>query len=54
MSLRFKIGLCIVVAFVIIGFVVYLFSPGEVMTLSAYKKNQDPSWEHLLGTNKQG
>lgn len=53
-SLRFKIGLCIVVAFIIIGFVVYLFSPGEVMTLSAYKKNQDPSWEHILGTNKQG
>ncbi len=54
MSLRFKIGLCIVIAFIIIGFVVYLFSPGEVMTLSAYKKNQAPSWEHILGTNKQG
>ena len=54
MSLRFKIGLCIVIAFIIIGFVVYLFSPGEVMTLSAYKKNQSPSWEHILGTNKHG
>lgn len=54
MSLRFKIGLFIVVAFFIIGFVVYLFSPGEVMSLSAYKKNLDPSWAHLLGTNKQG
>ena len=54
MSLRFKIGLGIVIAFFIIGFVVYLFSPGSVMTLSAFKKNQAPSWEHLLGTNKQG
>lgn len=54
MSLRFKVGLCIVVAFIIIGFVVYLFSPGDVMSLSTYKKNQDPSWEHFLGTNKQG
>lgn len=54
MSLRFKVGLGIVIAFFIIGFVVYLFSPGSVMTLSAFKKNQAPSWEHLLGTNKQG
>ena len=54
MSLRFKIGLGIVIAFFIIGFVVYLFSHGSVMTLSAFKKNQAPSWEHLLGTNKQG
>lgn len=54
MSLRFKIGLGIVIAFFVIGFVVYLFSPGSVMTLSAFKKNQAPSWEHLLGTNKQG
>lgn len=54
MSLRFKIGLGIVIAFFFIGFVVYLFSPGSVMTLSAFKKNQAPSWEHLLGTNKQG
>ena len=54
MSLRFTIGLGIVIAFFIIGFVVYLFSPGSVMTLSAFKKNQAPSWEHLLGTNKQG
>ena len=54
MSLRFKIGLGIVIAFFIIGFVVYLFSPGSVMTLSTFKKNQAPSWEHLLGTNKQG
>lgn len=54
MSLRFKIGLGIVIVFFIIGFVVYLFSPGSVMTLSAFKKNQAPSWEHLLGTNKQG
>lgn len=29
MSLRFKIGLGIVIAFFIIGFVVYLFSPGQ-------------------------
>lgn len=54
MSLRFKIGLCIVVFFVIVAFGVYLFSPGEVMSLSTFKKNQDPSWEHWLGTNKQG
>ncbi|MGI6239009.1 MAG: ABC transporter permease [Christensenellales bacterium] len=54
MSIRFKIGLLIVVAFLIIGFVVYQFSPGEVMTLSSYKKNQPPSVEHYLGTNKQG
>ncbi len=54
MSLRFKIGLAIVLAFVIIGFLVYLFSPGDVMALSAFKKNQAPSIEHLLGTNKQG
>lgn len=54
MSLRFKIGLCIVVFFLLVAFVLYLFSPGEVMSLSAFKKNQDPSWEHWLGTNKQG
>ena len=54
MSLRFKIGLFILAAFIIIGFVVYFFSPGDVMELSKYKKNRDPSWEHWLGTNKQG
>ena len=54
MSLRFKIGLAIVLLFLIMGFFVYLFSPGKVMTLSAYKKNQSPSLEHFLGTNKQG
>lgn len=54
MSFRFKIGIVIMAAFLIIGFIVYLFSPGEVMTLSAYKKNLPPQWEHLLGTNKQG
>ncbi len=54
MSPRLKIGLSIVATFLIIGFVIYLFSPGSVMTLSAFKKNQAPSWEHLLGTNKQG
>ena len=54
MSLRFKIGISIVLIFIILGFVVYAFSPGSVMALSAYKKNLPPSQEHLLGTNKQG
>ncbi|HZK34637.1 MAG TPA: ABC transporter permease [Bacillota bacterium] len=54
MSLRFKIGLAIIIVFFIIGFVVYAFSPGDVMALSKYKKNQPPSSTHLLGVNKQG
>lgn len=54
MSLRFKIGLGMVIFFLIMGFVVYLFSPGKVMSLSTYKKNLAPSLEHFLGTNKQG
>ena len=54
MSLRFKIGLVVVIFFLIVGFVVYLLSPGSVMTLSTYKKNLAPSLEHFMGTNKQG
>lgn len=54
MGLRFKIGIIIVLFFIILGFVVYLFSPGKVMQLSAYRKNLPPSSEHILGTNKQG
>lgn len=54
MSLRFKIGLVMVILFLVMGFVLYLFSPGKVMSLSTYKKNLAPSLEHFLGTNKQG
>lgn len=54
MSLRFKIGLFIVAIFAILGFGVYLFSPGEVMKLGTFKRNQPISFEHFLGTNKQG
>ena len=54
MSMRFKIGLVLVIFFLLIGFFVYWFSPGDVMSLGTYKKNQPSSWEHILGTNKQG
>ncbi len=54
MNLRLKIGLVIVTLFVILGFVVYLFCPDNVMGLSVFRKNMKPSWEHLFGTNKQG
>lgn len=54
MSLRFKIGLCIVAFFLVVSFVLYWFSPGDVMALSTYKRNQPLSWEHPLGTNRQG
>ena len=54
MGARLKIGLCIIAVFLIVGFVVYWFSPGDVMALSTYKRNQPISWEHPLGTNRQG
>ena len=54
MSIRFKIGLFILLFFILLGFVIYFFSPGDVMKLSAYKKNMKPGLEHILGTNKQG
>ena len=54
MNLRLKIGLMIVAVFVVLGFIVYLFSPDNVMGLSNYRKNMKPSLEHLFGTNKQG
>jgi peptide/nickel transport system permease protein len=54
MNPRLKIGLVIVTVFVVLGFVVYLFCPDNVMGLSVYRKNMKPSWEHLFGTNKQG
>lgn len=54
MSLRYKIGLAIVVFFFILGFIVPLFSPGNPTALGVYKKGLASSWEHFLGTNKQG
>lgn len=54
MSLRFKVGLVITLFFVILGFVFPLFTEGDPMALGVVPKNQDPSWEHWLGTNKQG
>lgn len=54
MSVRYKIGLFIVLVFVIIGFVLPLIPHENPTALSVYKKNLGPSLEHWLGTNKQG
>lgn len=54
MSLRYKIGLFIVVFFLILGFIVPLFGPGNPTALGVYKKGLPPSWQHFLGTNRQG
>lgn len=54
MSLRYKIGLGIVAVFVVLGFIVPFFSPGDPTALGVFKKNLKPSVEHFLGTNKQG
>lgn len=54
MSLRFKIGLGIVAFFLILGFIVPLFSPGNPTALGVYRKGAPPSWQHFLGTNRQG
>lgn len=54
MSLRYKIGLAIVAVFLVLGFIVPLFSPGDPTVLGTFKKNLKPSLEHLFGTNKQG
>jgi len=54
MSIRFKIGLFICLFFMIIGFILPRFTPYDVTKLSMFKKNLEPSWEHLLGTNGVG
>ena len=54
MNMRLKIGIVIVTVFLVLGFVVYLFSPDDVMALGAFKKNQKPTLDHIFGTNKQG
>lgn len=54
LSLRYKIGLAIVIFFFVLGFIVPLFGPGNPTALGVYKKGLAPSWENFLGTNKQG
>lgn len=54
MDLRFKIGLVFVVLLLTFGFIVYLFSPGGVMSMNTYGKNLPVSREHWLGTTQQG
>ncbi len=51
---RLKIGLCITIFFLILGFLVYLIPHTDPFPNNIREKNLSPSTEHLLGTTSQG
>lgn len=53
-NFRLKLGVFILLFFIIIGFVLPLFHAGNVTEWNNYSNNQKPSLEHFLGTNSLG
>ena len=54
MELRFKIGLFILLFFIIVGLVLPRFNPLDTSQMSTLRKNLPVSSKHLLGTNALG
>lgn len=54
MELRFKIGLFILLFFVIVGLILPRFNPLDTSQMSTFRKNLPVSSKHLLGTNALG
>ena len=50
MELRFKIGLFILLFFVIVGLILPRFNPLDTSQMSTFRKNLPVSSKHLLGT----
>lgn len=53
-NLRLKIGLPVTIAFLFIGFVVYLIPHVNPFTFNSFPSKLDPSAAHLLGTTSMG
>ncbi len=53
-NLQLKIGVPVLLAFLIIGFVFPLFMEGTPLDWGTYPKNRGPSTAHLLGTTSLG
>lgn len=51
---RLVVGLVIVTAFLIMGYVVPLFAPEDPTGWNTYFRNLPPSWLHFMGTNNLG
>lgn len=54
MSIRFKVGIFILMFFVIIGVILPIFNPLDTSRMNEFRKNLPPSAEHLFGTNGLG
>lgn len=53
-NLRLRVGVIVLGIFLILGFIVPLFSPGNPMEWGTFPKNLKPSSEHLFGTTNLG
>lgn len=53
-NFRLKLGLAILIFFMILGFVFPIFHTGNVTEWNVFPKNLKPSMEHFLGTNGLG
>ena len=53
-NIKLKIGIIILIIFVLLGFIGPLLSDGRVTELSRYMNNLKPSKDHILGTTGQG
>lgn len=53
-NFRLKLGLVILVVFIIVGFIFPFFYSGNVTEWNTYPRNLKPGLEHFLGTNSLG
>ncbi|MEF2245116.1 MULTISPECIES: ABC transporter permease [unclassified Paenibacillus] len=53
-NFRLSAGMIILILFLILGFIVPLFSTVNSMEWGTYPKNLKPSWDHFLGTTNLG
>ncbi len=54
MNWRLKVGLALLLVYIVLGFVLPQFSPYDPRTWNAVPRNLSPSWTHLLGTTNLG